>query len=153
MGHATFQVQKQVEQMLTCFEHKIVKKVDAIGASSNNVYSAQRKNPFHTNHEGRLFYWSGAYRRVPEKWIFPNKMTLRAAWHRYFFPDHESCICPLRYLTSTDMASQKNGRINLSNLKSLMNYMIGKLKDCNKYIENQMKKKSILCIKKDLAIY
>jgi hypothetical protein len=55
VGPATFQVQKQVEQMLTCFEHKIVKEVDAIGALSNNVDSAQRKNPFNTNHEGRLF--------------------------------------------------------------------------------------------------
>jgi hypothetical protein len=76
----------------------------------------------------------------PEKWMFPNKMTLRAAWHRYFLPDHESCICPLRYLTSTDMANQKNGRRNLSNLKSLMNYMIGNLKDCNKYIEKPNEK-------------
>lgn len=137
VGHATFQVQKQVQEMLSCFQDKIIKKVDSLGSkrtiesSCNDIAS-----PFGgTSHGGRWFFWGGAYRRVSEDWVFPNKMTLRSAWHRYFVPDHESGICALRYLTGTDMVKQSNGRRNLASLKMLMNYMIEKLKKDKKYID------------------
>ena len=137
VGHATFQVQKQVEQMLTCFQDKIIKKVDSLGSKrSNDSSSCDIGSPFGgTSHGGRWFFWGGAYRRVSEDWVFPNKMTLRSAWHRYFVPDHESGICALRYLTGTDMVKQSNGRRNLASLKMSMNYMIEKLKKDKKYID------------------
>ena len=108
VGHATFQVQKQVESMLSTFQDKIIQKVDAISTNktSQSGMSGPGKgpNPFGgTDHGGRWFFWRGAYRRVPEDWVFPNKMTLRTAWHRYFLMDHESGVCPLKYLTATDL--------------------------------------------------
>ena len=80
------------------------------------------------------------YRRVPEDWIFPNKMTLRTAFHRYFLFDHKLSVCPLKNLTSPDMAKQPNGKRNLSNLKRLMQFMVRKLKSTDSYINEPREK-------------
>ena len=53
--------------------------------------------------QDKIFQKVDAYRRVPEDWLFPNKMTLRAVWHRYILLDHASDACPLKYLTATDL--------------------------------------------------
>ena len=68
--------QMQVEYMLSAFEDKIIKKVDELGNNESDGTSYKGKkvhnnNPFGgTGHSGRWFYWSGAYRRVPEDWVF-----------------------------------------------------------------------------------
>ena len=140
VGHATFQVQKQVEHMLSDFQDKIIKKVDELGGDKDGLKSSSsansRKNPFAgTENDGRWFHWGGGYRRVPEDWVFPNKMTLRSAWHRYHLMDHESGVCPLRFLTTMDVVKQSNGRRNLSNLKMLMKYMVEKCKEIDCYVD------------------
>ena len=128
--------------MLSSFQDKIIKKVDEIGDADKKSYgpsssTTNRKHPFGgTRHAGRWFYWDGAYRRVPEDWVFPNKMTLRSAWHRYHLMDHESGVCPLKFLTATDVVKQSNGRRNLSNLKMLIKYMIDKCKQIDCYIDD-----------------
>lgn len=140
VGHATFQVQKQVEHMLSAFQDKIIKKVDELGTDKDGLKgsssSTAKINPFGgTEHEGRWFYWDGAYRRVPEDWVFPNKMTLRSAWHRYHLVDHELGICPMKYLKTTDVVKQPNGRRNISNYKMLMKHMIQKCKEIDCYVD------------------
>ena len=125
--------------MLTAFQTKIIKKVDELAGVNKDALmdssSTSRKHPFGaTGHGGRWFQWGGAYRRVPEDWIFPNKMTLRTAWHRYHLVDHESGVCPLKNLTTSDVSKQSNGRRNLSNLKMLMKYMIEKCKQIDCYV-------------------
>ena len=126
--------------MLSGFQDKIIKKVDEPGGDEDGLKglasSANRKNPFAgTGHDGRWFHWGGAYQRVPEDWVFPNKMTLRSAWHRYHLMDHESAVCPLRFLTTIDVVKQSNGRRNLSNLKMLIKYMIEKCNEIDCYVD------------------
>jgi hypothetical protein len=122
VGHSTFQVQKQVEQMLISFESKIISNVDELGGEIKQgsqgglSYEAMGANR-------NLFCWGRMYRRVPKDWEFPNKMTLRTAFHRYFLVDHKSGVGPLRFLKASDMCRQKNGRRNISNLKCLMKFM------------------------------
>ena len=89
---------------------------------------------------GKLFFWDGSFRRIPQDWAFPNKMTLRTAWHRYFLVDHQSGVCQLRHLTAKDLVNQKNGRRNISNLKNLMKYMINICKAKNLYFDNPTEK-------------
>jgi len=147
--------------MLSTFQDKIIQKVDAISTNktSQSGMSGPGKgpNPFGgIDHGGRWFFWRGAYRRVPEDWVFPNKMTLRTAWHRYFLMDHESGVCPLKYLTATDLKKQSNGRRNISNMKMLMNFMINKCKEDGIFVENPTEKEldsmyrrvagSVLCL-------
>ena len=138
VGHATFQVQKQVEEMLTSFESRIITKVDAIG----NASSSSNKN--HVNKPGgspgKWYYWDGLYRRVPEDWVFPNKMTLRTAFHRYFLFDHTSGVGPLKNLEATDMAKQSNGKRNLSSLRGLMKFMVVLLRSTNSYVNEPTEK-------------
>ena len=140
VGHATFQVQTQVEHMLSSFQNKIIKKIEEIGDDndkSNDPSNSgtNEKYPFGgTGHAGQWFYWGGAYRRVSEDWVFPNKMTLQSVWHKYHPLDHESGVCPLKFLTATDVIKQSNGRRNLSNLKMLVKYMIDKCKQINFYV-------------------
>ena len=144
VGHATFQVQKQVETMLSTFQDKIIKKVDALGTDKstyNGDGTYKNQVPFgRCDHGGRWFFWEGIYRRVPEDWVFPNKMTLRTAWHRYFLCDHESGVCPLKYLTASDMKKQSNGRRNISNLKMLMNFMTDKCREKGIFVDKPNEK-------------
>ena len=106
VGHATFQVQKQVEQMLSSFESKIISKVDELGGQ--NKQGSQGGLSYEAMGANRnLFCWGGMYRRVPKDWEFPNKMTLRTAFHRYFLVDHKSGVGPLRFLKASDMCRQK----------------------------------------------
>ena len=93
VGHATFQVQKQVEDMLASFESKIITKVDAIGNAPGSFGKDKTKS---NDPPRKWYYWDGLYRRVPADWVFPNKMTLRTAFHRYFLFDHKLGVCSLK---------------------------------------------------------
>ena len=55
VGHATFQVQKQVQEMLSCFQDKIIKKVDSLGSKRTIESSCNGiASPFGgTSHGGR----------------------------------------------------------------------------------------------------
>ena len=128
VGHATFQVQKQVEQMLTSFEANMITKLDSLGDGKLKDGTDTASGTTSNHNGGRWYHWGGKYRRVPHDWVFPNKMTLRTAWHRWFLVDHTNQVCPQRYLSSTDLHNCKNGRRNLSNLKTLMNTMISEAK-------------------------
>lgn len=62
VGHATFQVQKQVESMLCTFQDKTIQKVDALGANkialSIGIGPNKSLDPFgDTDHGGRWFFW------------------------------------------------------------------------------------------------
>ena len=138
LGHATFQVQKQVEQMLVSFESNVIKKLETFGATSKNENSSSNESessPTRNHTGGKWYHWGGKYRRVPHDWEFPNKMTLRTAWHWWFLEDHKNQVCPLRYLTSTDLHNCKNGRRNISSMKTLMNAMVSEAKKKNVYVD------------------
>ena len=131
--------------MLSTFQDKIFKKVDALCTNDKNcngdgTYKSLVPFGGGTDHGGRWFFWEGAYRRVPQDWVFPNKMTLRTAWHRYFLLDHESGVCPLKYLTATDLKKQSNGRRNISNLKMLMKFMTDKCKEKGIFVDKPNEK-------------
>ena len=96
IGHATFQVQTQVEQMLSTFETKIISKVDELGGGVRKDTTQGGLSYQLTEGGGKLFCWGGMYQRVPEDWAFPNKMTLQNAFHRYFLVDHKSGVGPLK---------------------------------------------------------
>ena len=139
VGHATFQVQKQVEQMLVSFESNIIKKLEPLsnGTTNNKNENSSRDSesyPTRNHTGGKWYHWGGKYRRVPHDWKFPNKMTLPTAWHRWFLEDHKNQVFPLSYLTSTDLHNCKNGRRNISNTKTLMNAMISEAKK-NVYVD------------------
>ena len=61
-------------------------------------------------------------------------MTLHSTWHRCHLLDNESGVCPLKFLTTSDMIKQSNGRSNLSNLKMLIKYMVDKCKEIDCYV-------------------
>ncbi len=67
---------------------------------------------------------------------FPNKMTLCPAMNWWFLVDEVKEVCPLWYLTSADLHNCKNGRRNLSNLKTIMTTLID---ECKKgvYVDKQ----------------
>ena len=136
VGHATFQVQKQVEQMLTSFEANVITKLDSLGDGKERKDGTPDDTcPTRNHNGGRWYHWGGKYRRVPHDWVFPNKMTLRTAWHRWFLVDYSNKVCPLRYLTSTDLHNCKNGRRNISSLKTLMNAMILEARKKQVYVD------------------
>ena len=62
VGHATFQVQNQVDHMHTAFHAKIIKKVDELGGNKDifkgsSSTTTNMKNPFGGNrHSGRWFH-------------------------------------------------------------------------------------------------
>ena len=129
VGHTTFQVQHQVEQMLQSFETRVVTKIDSLqkkeesSSSTTGCDAMAISGSSSTIEGGRWYHWKGAYRKVPVDWNFPNKMTLRTAVLRYYLADHTNGICPLKYITGTDVINCKNGRRNISNLHMLMKYM------------------------------
>ena len=85
---------------------------------------------------GHWYNWGGTFSRVPEDWQFPNKVGLRNIWKRWFLCDHGNKICPLRELKSRDVRKAKNGRRNLSALRTLMNFMIDQAKRQKNYTDN-----------------
>ena len=135
VGHSTFQVQHQVESMLRNFESKVIKKLDAFSESDGKDETKLSSGP-----GGLWYHWGGQYRRVPRDYEFPNKMTLKSAWVRYFLPDNVKKIGPMRYFTGTDLVNVKTGRRNLSALKFVMDYMITIAKNKKIYINNPTEK-------------
>ena len=130
VGHATFQVQHQVEKMLSSFESRVVTKLDSLKQKSSSSTDECSPNGLSATIEGgRWYHWEGHYRKVPSDWNFPNKMTLRTAIHRYYLPDLMNDICPLKYLTGTDVIKCKNGRRNISSLHMLMKFMADEAKN------------------------
>ena len=100
-----------------------------------------KKNLFGgTEHSMRWFYWSEVCQPVPEDWVFPNKMTLWTAWHRHYLLDHESEVCPLKFLMTSDMIKQSNGRRNLFCLKMLIKYMVNKCKVIDCFVDTPSEK-------------
>ena len=88
---------------------------------------------------GIWYHWGGKFSRVPETWEFPNKVSLRNIWSRWFLCNHDENICPLRELRANDVRMAKNGRRNLSSLRCLMNFMVDKAKKKGVYNENPSK--------------
>ena len=134
VGHSTFQVQSQVEDMLKSFERRVISKFDELkpidedGLQKNNRQSAPGG--------GHWYHWGGQYRRVPLGYQFPNKMTVKNAWLRYFLPDVINNITAMRYLTCSDLSQLKTGRRNLSSYKMVMQFLIAEAKKKNIYIDN-----------------
>ena len=70
--------------MLSTFQGKIVKKVDELGSNNDDAHSKIHfwdRNSFGgTGYSWRQFYCSGAYRRVPDDWVFPNVHQVYDWW-------------------------------------------------------------------------
>ena len=131
VGHSTFQVQHQVEDMLMSFERRVINKFDELKSAAGNFIPASDSdigNVCPAPGGGVWYHWGGQYRRVPHDYEFPNKMTLKTAWLRYFLPDRVNNISPMRYFSGTDLQNIKTGRRNLSAYKMLIQYMISEEK-------------------------
>ena len=124
VGHRTFQVQKQVQDILTSFEENVITKLEGLGGESRLTNKNQDSSTPTNISGGKRYHWGRKYRRVPYDWTFPNKITLCTAMHWWFLVDEAKEVCPPRYLTSTDLHNCKNGRRNLSNLKTIMTTLI-----------------------------
>ena len=133
VGHSAFQVQSHVEDILKSFERRVILKFDELkssgGAGGAVVEAAGAgKKVCTAPGGGHWYHWGGQYTRVPYDYNFPNKMTLKNAWLRYFLPDRMNNICPMRYFTGTDLQNIKTGRRNLSAYKMLVQFMISEAK-------------------------
>ena len=84
-------------------------------------------------------------------WTFPNKMTLCTAMHWWFLVDEVKEVCPLWYLTSTDLHNCKNGRRNLSNLKTIMTTLIDECRRRESMLTSHLLKKSTKSIEQYLV--
>ena len=138
--------------MLVSFEPNVIKKLETLRNGTTNNKNDNSSRDFEScptrNHTGgKWCHWGGKYRRVLHDWEFPNKMTLRTAWHQWFLEDHKNQVCPLRYLKSTDLHNCKNGRRNISSMKTLMNAMISEAQKKMCMSINQLKSKLVTCFK------
>ena len=95
---------------------------------------------------GRWYHWDGHYRRVHHNFEFPNMITLKSAWLRYFLPDRVFNICPMRYLTGADLQNTKTGRRDLSAYNMLIQFMISETKRKKSTLINQLKMRLTRCI-------
>ena len=66
VGHGTFQVQKQVQDMLTSFEANVITKLEGLSGESRLTKKNQDSTTPTTNTSGgKWYYWGGKYRRMP----------------------------------------------------------------------------------------
>lgn len=60
VGHSTFQVQKQVQDMLTSFEANVITKLDGLGTDSSLTNKNQYAGSTPTNNSGgKWYHWGG----------------------------------------------------------------------------------------------
>ena len=70
VGHATFQVQKKLGQMLASFEINVITKLDSlIGDGKEKDGTPNDTGPTRNHNGGRWYHWGGKYRRVPHDWV------------------------------------------------------------------------------------
>ena len=83
VGHSTFQVQYHIEVMLKNFERRLIVKFDELKASSgaDGAVSGPTEDDkvCPALGSGKWYHWGGQYRRAPNDFEFPNKMTLKNA--------------------------------------------------------------------------
>ena len=73
--NATFQVQKQVEQMLTSFEADVITKLELLGVGNEKDLTPgdNASSPARNHTVERWCHWSRKYQRVPYDWVSLNK--------------------------------------------------------------------------------
>ncbi len=136
--------------MLILFESKVINKLKSLGTNKDNEnedLTSSGRDPTRNHTGGRWYHWGGKYRRVPHDLVFLDKMTLRTTWYWWFLVDHKINVCPLWYLTSTDLHNCKRGRRNISCMMTLMNAMIFEAKKEIFMWINQVNSKWISCFK------
>lgn len=135
MASNSFEAKNQLERSLSEFEKRLLLTLNLEERSGHNKESSTSEVP-----GGGIWYnWGGKFSRVPITWEFPNKVSLRNIWHRWFLCNHDENVCPLRELRANDVRMAKNGRRNLSSLRTLMNFMIEKAKAKGVYKEHPNK--------------
>lgn len=72
------------------------------------------------NYEQYYHKSDGRYRRVPEKWTFPQ-VNLQIAYQHWHLGDRVKKVCPIKHMDKEDMKSVKRGRKNLNDFRWLMN--------------------------------
>ena len=94
LGHATFQVQKRVEEMIMLFESNVNNKLEILSSTKNNndmnPTSDSESIPTRNHTGDKWYHWDGKYRRVPYDWEFSKKMTLCITWNQMFLEDHNT---------------------------------------------------------------
>lgn len=123
---------KKMDDWIQSFESRIIKKIDNVECENNSKQSDKFTSPY----GGKLFHWGGSFKRVPNGWKFPMKMTLHNAWKRYFLGDVENEICAIRFITGSDLTGEKHGRKFLSKYKTLIGFMITEAKAKKKFFNN-----------------
>ena len=122
-----------VDDIVKSFERGAILKLDELktsgAAGAKGTSPEDDKEVCPAPGGGRWYNWDGHYRRVPHDYEFPNKMTLKNAWLRYFHPDQvNNIICSMRYFSGTDLQNMKTGRRNLSAYMMLIQFMISEAK-------------------------
>ena len=65
VGHRTFQVQKQVQDMLTSFKSNVITKLEGLGVATILTNKNQDSSTPTNISGGKWYCWGGKYRRVP----------------------------------------------------------------------------------------
>jgi len=123
LGGTDYLIRERFTELFGKFESKLMHK---IGSSRNDTNSESIKSS--SALQSTIGTWSGKFRRVPETWDFPIKMTLKTAWFRYHLNDNKYNLCAMKYLTVTDVYKVNNGRQKLSEYRKLMHFMIDEAK-------------------------
>jgi len=76
VGHSTFQVKNQVEEMLKSFERRVISKFDELKPIDVDATSKTKSRQYAPG-GGHWYHWGGQYRHVPQNYQFPNKMTVK----------------------------------------------------------------------------
>ena len=128
-----FLVRERFTELFGEFESKMM---DKIGPITNDINYESNKSSSALQSRTDMHFWSGKFRRVPETWDFPMKMTLKTAWFRYHLNDHKQSICAMKHLTGTDVYKVSRGKRKLCNYRKLMHFMIDNAKQMNCYVDN-----------------
>ena len=131
---STLQVQKQLQDILNLVGAKVIANLE--GLNQTTLVKKNEDDSTLTNIiGGKWYHWDDKFRRVHHYWSFPNKMTLCTPLQCWFLVDEVKQVCPMRHLTNSDLHNCKNGRMKLTNIKTIMTTLINESK----------KKRNIIC--------
>ena len=103
MASDSFEAKNQLEKSLSQFEQRLLLTLNVQGHSTCKKQTITSEVPG----GGIWYHWGGKFSRVPETWEFPNKVSLRNIWNRWFLCNHDENICPLRELRANDVRMAK----------------------------------------------
>lgn len=82
MATESFEAKNQLEKTLTSYVERLLRALN-LPERDEKLHKSSSEIPG----GGIWFQWGGKFNRVPQDWEFPNKVSLRNIWQRWFLCD------------------------------------------------------------------